>query len=38
VVVPPGAQIGVDPELDAARYTVSAEGVVVLGKGQTVQV
>jgi glucose-1-phosphate adenylyltransferase len=32
VVVPEGASIGVEPELDAERYTVSAGGVVVLGK------
>ncbi len=36
VVVPPGARIGVDPDADRERYTVSAEGVVVLGKGQKV--
>ena len=35
VVVPDGAQIGVDLALDRARYTVSAGGVVVLGKGVT---
>jgi glucose-1-phosphate adenylyltransferase len=34
VVVPEGAHIGVDPELDKARYHVSAGGVVVLGKSQ----
>jgi glucose-1-phosphate adenylyltransferase len=33
VLVPDGAQIGVDAEADHDRYTVSAEGVVVLGKG-----
>ena len=33
VVVPDGAHIGVDLEEDRRRYTVSAEGVVVLGKG-----
>jgi glucose-1-phosphate adenylyltransferase len=33
VVVPDGAQIGVDLDEDRARYTVSAGGVVVLGKG-----
>ncbi len=33
VVVPPGARIGFDPDLDAERYTVSENGVVVLAKG-----
>ena len=33
VVVPDGAQLGVDLDEDRRRYTVSAEGVVVLGKG-----
>ena len=36
VVVPDGAQIGVNPALDRERYTVSASGIVVLGKGQKV--
>ncbi|MDT7635280.1 MAG: glucose-phosphate adenylyltransferase [Pseudonocardiales bacterium] len=35
VVVPDGVQLGVDLALDRARYTVSAAGVVVLGKGVT---
>ncbi len=30
--VPAGARVGDDPELDAERYTVSPEGVVVLEK------
>lgn len=34
VVVPEGAHIGVEPELDRQRYPVSPGGVVVLGKGQ----
>ncbi len=34
VVVPEGAHIGVDLELDRARYHVSEGGVVVLGKTQ----
>jgi glucose-1-phosphate adenylyltransferase len=33
VVVPDGAQIGVDLERDRGLYTVSDGGVVVLGKG-----
>ncbi len=33
VVIPDGAQVGVDPCLDWERYTVSGGGVVVLGKG-----
>jgi glucose-1-phosphate adenylyltransferase len=36
VVVADGAQIGVDAEADRERYTVSAGGVVVLGKGARV--
>ncbi len=34
VVVPEGAHIGVDTDLDRSRYHVSASGVVVLGKSQ----
>jgi len=37
VFVPPGAQIGVDHDADRQRgYTVSDEGIVVLGKAQPV--
>ena len=36
VLVPPGARIGVDPELDQARFAVSRTGVVAIGKGQVV--
>jgi glucose-1-phosphate adenylyltransferase len=36
VVVPDGAQIGVDLEGDRQKYTVSDSGIVVLGKGQAV--
>jgi glucose-1-phosphate adenylyltransferase len=35
VVVPEGAHIGVEPELDRQRYHVSGGGVTVLGKGET---
>ena len=38
VVVPDGARIGVDLDRDRELYTVSAGGVVVVGKGQTVVV
>jgi len=34
VVVPEGAHIGVEPELDRSRYHVSSGGIVVLGKTQ----
>ncbi|MDT4911606.1 MAG: glucose-phosphate adenylyltransferase [Pseudonocardiales bacterium] len=34
VVVPEGAHIGLEPDLDRARYHVSEGGVVVLGKTQ----
>ena len=37
VKVAPGAQIGVDPEADRERFTVSSAGVVVIPKGQTVE-
>ncbi|MGI9611407.1 MAG: glucose-1-phosphate adenylyltransferase [Acidimicrobiales bacterium] len=36
VVVPPGSRIGHDAELDAGSYTLSANGVVVVAKGQKV--
>jgi glucose-1-phosphate adenylyltransferase len=37
VKIDPGARIGVDPEADRARFTVSANGVVVIGKGVHVE-
>ncbi len=37
VVIPAGYQIGVDPELDRQRFTVSDEGIVVIGKGDKLE-
>jgi glucose-1-phosphate adenylyltransferase len=37
VIVPEGAQIGVDLERDRQLYTISDGGVVVLGKGVTAE-
>jgi glucose-1-phosphate adenylyltransferase len=37
VRIAPGARIGVDPEADRERFTLSAGGVVVIPKGATVQ-
>ena len=36
VIVPDGAQIGVNPETDRERYTMSPGGIIVVGKGQKV--
>ena len=38
VVIPEGARIGVDLACDRERYTVSDNGVVVIGKGQRIEV
>jgi YegS/Rv2252/BmrU family lipid kinase len=35
--IAPGARVGVDPEADRERFVVSPGGVVVIGKGQTVE-
>jgi glucose-1-phosphate adenylyltransferase len=37
VVIEPGAEIGVDPEIDRERHTLSPGGVVVVAKGARVQ-
>jgi glucose-1-phosphate adenylyltransferase len=36
VIIPDGAQIGVDLERDSQLYTISESGIIVLGKGQRV--
>lgn len=36
VRIPPGATIGVDPGADQQRFTISDNGVVVIGKGQVI--
>lgn len=36
VIIPDGAQIGVDLERDSQHYTISDSGIIVLGKGQRV--
>jgi len=36
VQIAPGAQIGVDPDADRERFHLSAAGIVVIGKGATV--
>ncbi|HEX9234880.1 MAG TPA: sugar phosphate nucleotidyltransferase, partial [Actinomycetota bacterium] len=37
VVIPDGARIGVDHDLDRSRFVISEGGVVVIGKGQKVE-
>jgi glucose-1-phosphate adenylyltransferase len=37
VRIAPGAQVGVDPEADRERFDVSPGGIVVIGKGRTVE-
>jgi glucose-1-phosphate adenylyltransferase len=37
VRIAPGAQIGVDPEADRRRFHISDSGIVVIGKGETVE-
>ena len=36
VVVEPGVHLGTEPELDASHFTISANGIVVIGKGEKV--
>ena len=38
VLVPPGAQIGIDPDWDRQHFHVSERGIVVIGKGDEVPV
>jgi glucose-1-phosphate adenylyltransferase len=37
VRIAPGAQIGVDPEADRRRFHISDTGIVVIGKGETIE-
>ena len=38
VKIPEGAHIGVDLEADRQRYTVSENGIIVIGKGDKVEI
>ena len=37
VFVPPGAQIGIDPEADRARFKITEGGIAVIPKGYVLQ-
>ena len=37
VRIPAGARIGVDPDMDRERFTVSPNGIVVIGKGDKIE-
>ncbi len=37
IVIPAGMEIGVDPEQDRKRFTVSDNGIVVIGKGHRIE-
>ncbi len=37
VRIPPGAQVGVDPEADAERFTVSTNGIVAIAKNTVIE-
>jgi glucose-1-phosphate adenylyltransferase len=36
VIIPPGVEIGYDLELDAKRFEVTEEGIVVVAKGTVI--